>query len=564
MKAYLSSTFQDLKEHRRAAYDAMRGLRVDVIAMEDYVAREDRPLAECVRDVESCDLYVGVFAFRYGYVPPHDNPAGRSITELEYRTARAKGIPCLIFLVPDGESWPLKLVDDVTGDGEGGARVKALRTELSEAHTPAWFTTPQVLAAEVTKAVAQLGVTPGDPVQGGAVVPHPRQLSADLLILHTSGDVDTATDLSAELARFGRTARLHPLVAATPEALLALDEAVTHARSAAVLLSAAALTVFNEDRARAERALGLVRDRAGALLAVTTDEHSRADVDRWDLDTVVGPRGVIPSQGSVLPQLAFSLNAELAKRDGGAGGPIVGLPAVVVAMTESEAAALLSKPPEPVAAVIAAMGSPAEVMNRYGSSRWDWRPFADSDESIGAILADSVGRVNANPNRLRGRRVAIQRYGFEGVQDPDLFRLYQHISRSGCLVIIDELSLFHDDIRWMLEGSPLPSGPQVAFVTLAPRNPIVGSPDQLLEQELAARLEGAARRFDEGLDPLCELSIPERRRLARWLNGNLPRALDALRDAALDEDKVRSFAAELGMASEPGMGRLIAGEMGSL
>ena len=36
-KIYLSSTYSDLKEHREAVYRALRKMRHDVIAMEDYV-----------------------------------------------------------------------------------------------------------------------------------------------------------------------------------------------------------------------------------------------------------------------------------------------------------------------------------------------------------------------------------------------------------------------------------------------------------------------------------------------------------------------------------------------
>ena len=40
---YLSSSFEDLKLHRKAVYDALHQLTgVRVIAMEDYVARDDR------------------------------------------------------------------------------------------------------------------------------------------------------------------------------------------------------------------------------------------------------------------------------------------------------------------------------------------------------------------------------------------------------------------------------------------------------------------------------------------------------------------------------------------
>ena len=55
--------------------------------------------------------------------------------------------------------------------------------------------------------------------------------------------------------------------------------------------------------------------------------------------------------------------------------------------------------------------------------------------------------------------------------------------------------------------------------------------------------------------------FPERRRLHRWLHGNLARTLDTLRDARVDEGKAASLAAELGVSPQPHMARMIAGEV---
>jgi hypothetical protein len=63
--------------------------------LEDYVAADQGPLERCLADVAACDLYVGIFAHRYGYIPDRGNPDGRSITELEYRHAQALDIPRL-------------------------------------------------------------------------------------------------------------------------------------------------------------------------------------------------------------------------------------------------------------------------------------------------------------------------------------------------------------------------------------------------------------------------------------------------------------------------------------
>ena len=77
-RIYISSTFSDLQAHREKVYRVLRQLGHDVVAMEDYVAADERPLAKCLADVASCDLYIGIFAHRYGYVPEQNNPDGRS------------------------------------------------------------------------------------------------------------------------------------------------------------------------------------------------------------------------------------------------------------------------------------------------------------------------------------------------------------------------------------------------------------------------------------------------------------------------------------------------------
>ncbi len=152
---YVSSSFTDLREHREAVYETLRQMRHDVIAMEDYVASDQRPLAKCLQDVEGSDLYVGIFAWRYGYVPTEDNPLGLSITELEYRRAAQLDKPCLIFLLEKGAAWPPPMMDAVTGEGDSGRRILALRDELEKRYLRATFTTPDELARKVSVAVQQ-------------------------------------------------------------------------------------------------------------------------------------------------------------------------------------------------------------------------------------------------------------------------------------------------------------------------------------------------------------------------------------------------------------------------
>ena len=70
--------------------------------MEDYVAKDERPAAQCLRDVARSDLYVGLFAWRYG-CGRGDCPCEGclSMTELEYREAEANSIPRLVLVLDD-------------------------------------------------------------------------------------------------------------------------------------------------------------------------------------------------------------------------------------------------------------------------------------------------------------------------------------------------------------------------------------------------------------------------------------------------------------------------------
>jgi hypothetical protein len=155
LKIYISSTFEDLKTYRERVYHSLRTLRHDVIAMEDYVAADARPLDKCLRDVAESDLYVGLYAWRYGYVPPKGNPKQRSITELEYLEASKRNKPRLLFLLNEKTAWPPTLMDSTTGENDGGKKIQAFRKYLREELMAGIFETADELALKVVAALYQ-------------------------------------------------------------------------------------------------------------------------------------------------------------------------------------------------------------------------------------------------------------------------------------------------------------------------------------------------------------------------------------------------------------------------
>jgi hypothetical protein len=152
-KIYVSSTYADLRDHRAATIGQLRRMQHAVTAMEDYTARDESSAVACTGDVAASDLYVGLVAWRYGHIPPNDNPLCRSVTELEYQAAVDCGVPRLVFLLDEASSWPPSFLDAHTGAGDAGKRIRDFRKRLAEERLASMFTSPEDLAAKVAASV---------------------------------------------------------------------------------------------------------------------------------------------------------------------------------------------------------------------------------------------------------------------------------------------------------------------------------------------------------------------------------------------------------------------------
>jgi Domain of unknown function (DUF4062) len=145
-RIYVSSTFTDLQEVRDQVRLTLRRLQHEDVAMEYYVAEDRRPLDRCLADVDRCDLYLGIFAWRYGFIPPGKD---KSVTELEYRRARDNGKKCLVLLLDKKASWPVERIEFAAM-----GRIEALREELQQEAMTAFFTSGQDIGARVAEALS--------------------------------------------------------------------------------------------------------------------------------------------------------------------------------------------------------------------------------------------------------------------------------------------------------------------------------------------------------------------------------------------------------------------------
>jgi hypothetical protein len=191
MRIFVSSSFEDLREHRAAAIRVLRQLGHEVLAMEDMIAGSAAPLAKVVEMVDRSEAYVGVFAWRYGYVPARaaDPPAPAatnipvvegavgetSITHYEYLRAVQRKLPVMAFLLDEHYPWPPQLIDgfDKTrAQAPANAdKIRALRQVLQQERVVSWFTTPSDLEARVSAAVTMAGLTSQLDLQPATALP---------------------------------------------------------------------------------------------------------------------------------------------------------------------------------------------------------------------------------------------------------------------------------------------------------------------------------------------------------------------------------------------------------
>jgi hypothetical protein len=129
---FVSSTWHDLQDERRAVEDVLNGFRETKFSgMEYFGSQREGAGAASLAEVDRAVLYIGIFGAR----------RGSGLTEAEYRRAKARGLSCLIYLKASAIRGAL---DE---DGHYAAFISDLRTNRDQLVSE--FTTPAQLAVQV-------------------------------------------------------------------------------------------------------------------------------------------------------------------------------------------------------------------------------------------------------------------------------------------------------------------------------------------------------------------------------------------------------------------------------
>lgn len=145
---FVGSTKDDLLEYRLAVRRAIESLDCHPIMMEDWPASDNRALDYCMAKVDEADIYIGIFARRYGFCPPNHL---RSITELEFDRATQQQKIRLCFMLDPKAVWP----DEFTDTGEKARLLQSFKDRIDLELIRTTFTTPADLETDVQSALAE-------------------------------------------------------------------------------------------------------------------------------------------------------------------------------------------------------------------------------------------------------------------------------------------------------------------------------------------------------------------------------------------------------------------------
>lgn len=59
-RIFVSSTYQDLADHRKVLNEILLRMKQDIAAMELFGSRADEAVPACLKEIDGCDHFVGV------------------------------------------------------------------------------------------------------------------------------------------------------------------------------------------------------------------------------------------------------------------------------------------------------------------------------------------------------------------------------------------------------------------------------------------------------------------------------------------------------------------------
>lgn len=115
--------------------------------MEVSGARPDDTTQASLKDLEECELFVGIYAHRYGSIPQGSTT---SITEEEYDYAKKLKKPMFCYIVDENHAWLPSMIEC---NEPARSKLRIFKAKIKEDLTKDVFSTPDDLASKVATSI---------------------------------------------------------------------------------------------------------------------------------------------------------------------------------------------------------------------------------------------------------------------------------------------------------------------------------------------------------------------------------------------------------------------------
>lgn len=542
---YLSSTLQDLRNERAEVEKLLAKAGFSV--KQSYGANENSLIASCLEDVTQCAVYIGIVGMRYGYVPA--NGGGKSITELEFAQALKNNVAPFVFVKDTGAQYLLDDVDTNHTDVTTGIGKFRVRVSSGTDVRPELFKTVAELGLAVATRIAdfQRHIDRGTPILM-PMLRNAAELTHDIALVMVPGTDEAAHRRYSALCVDSR----FKIVFASPDepAYLRVVEAETRlCRCVCWVLSPQSIGRFSPELLGRVAKVG--RFRHGSAFVMLIDGATPAQLDpAWGFYVVDDAPGVTDGQRLDTAYAAIRAKARQIYPD-----RRIAIPAIVLALTQAEARALVDDPKKVMRGFdnrdesqirhqqfgrmrTAVRGRhPGWPEGFYGITREEWRPFGPLQPTAVSLLTRAIDRLNDAARRsgrdrqlLAGEDVKlhVRPYSFDEYVD-DSYGTRDNLDGvrdQGCILLVDEMALLEPSLRrW---ANQFLSGQRAAVVSVNPFDPAFAPIAELLHDSSFLRVGTMRERFRVAQDPRCELAVNCLERLERWLSLVLPELVPTL------------------------------------
>jgi hypothetical protein len=147
LKVFISSTYLDLIDYRKAIIEQLNRMKVAGVMMEYMGSSESEPSDVSLEELNKCNIYLGIIGHRYG---TEIKGKDKSIVQCEYDRAlelyNDHKMRLLIYLADDTVPLPKSLIEP----DNLRKKLDEFRRNLKSKHTTRLFKTPDEIAAWVS------------------------------------------------------------------------------------------------------------------------------------------------------------------------------------------------------------------------------------------------------------------------------------------------------------------------------------------------------------------------------------------------------------------------------